>query len=711
MLKGRWRWCWTWKIWGECRGAVCFHNRSSCRHLPFETCLEAIRDFAFVASSYPLILALEMHFSEDVQSKVVELMNEILGYLLYKPSLIDRPGTWNYGQLSPEYLEGRILVSTKLPPEFYERQVVRQEGPGRGGCQTTENCQMDQGGHSTAREGDLSLCHNPRSGEQLQPSASNLRNGITLLGSKNCVSQQRVDTARGDDESDEFVITKGKGSGQSGRLPGRGYSEWGREIPDFNASGLMSKSFRSGHMMPLNLENLWECEIEEVNEAEDPKFKSAHLRQLILLYAARLSRERLSAGCPADAVNKIFSVSEPQMMMMKDQMPMDIISFTQKHLVRVYPLDYGFDNYNPFIAWSVGAQLASFNMQDWGRPLWVLSGLFQANGGCGYVKKPGILLRRRQVLLPNNDREVHLCDMGSDVRAEDRVHDWYPGAVDCLQNGSVIDPSSALVHRTNNGYVSSGTVELPFSSSMSVKLTLQVIILSVFGCMKIIRKRNNGRSAGGVPIFSMHVGISGVVSDSVMKRTDEVDASSMHKWESSTFSFPLTVPELAVFRMELHYRTDSSSDRFAGQNSFPVSELRNGYRATTLLNENLTPINHVQTLLIAQLLPSSEPAVARAFSSASASALALASASASATAPALASASGASSSQTASPLGTTSLVVGPTQPSPTMATASAVVSGSASTSEIVAPVMPAQLSIPPPSSELPPGQEDIPSLI
>lgn len=31
--------------------------------------------------------------------------------------------------------------------------------------------------------------------------------------------------------------------------------------------------------------------------------------------------------------------------------------------------------------------------QGHGRPLWLMQGMFRANGGCGYVKKPELLLK------------------------------------------------------------------------------------------------------------------------------------------------------------------------------------------------------------------------------------------------------------------------------------------------------------------------------
>lgn len=39
-------------------------------------------------------------------------------------------------------------------------------------------------------------------------------------------------------------------------------------------------------------------------------------------------------------------------------------------------------------------------MQGYGRSLWLMQGMFRANGGCGYVKKPDFLLK------PGADDEI-----------------------------------------------------------------------------------------------------------------------------------------------------------------------------------------------------------------------------------------------------------------------------------------------------------------
>lgn len=33
-------------------------------------------------------------------------------------------------------------------------------------------------------------------------------------------------------------------------------------------------------------------------------------------------------------------------------------------------------------------------LQGYGRSLWLMHGMFRANGGCGYVKKPKLLMKK-----------------------------------------------------------------------------------------------------------------------------------------------------------------------------------------------------------------------------------------------------------------------------------------------------------------------------
>ncbi|KAK6152521.1 hypothetical protein DH2020_015156 [Rehmannia glutinosa] len=171
----------------------------------------------------------------------------------------------------------------------------------------------------------------------------------------------------------------------------------------------------------------------------------------------------------------------------------EIVRFNQRNLMRVYPKATRIDssNFNPFIGWMHGAQMVAFNMQGHDRSLWLMQGMFRANGGCGYVKKPDILLN----LGPNNE---------------------------------VFDPKKRL----------------------PVKITLKI-------------------------------GIAGVPFDSAMRKTKAIEDNWMPVWNEE-FEFPLTVPELALLRIEVHEFDMSDKDDFGGQTCLPVSELKTGIRAVPL---------------------------------------------------------------------------------------------------------------------------------
>ncbi|TYI86623.1 hypothetical protein E1A91_D04G077800v1 [Gossypium mustelinum] len=59
-----------------------------------------------------------------------------------------------------------------------------------------------------------------------------------------------------------------------------------------------------------------------------------------------------------------------------------IVRFTRRNVLRVYPKSTRFDssNYNPLIGWMHGVQMVAFNMQGYGRSLWLMHGMFKANG-------------------------------------------------------------------------------------------------------------------------------------------------------------------------------------------------------------------------------------------------------------------------------------------------------------------------------------------
>lgn len=84
-----------------------------------------------------------------------------------------------------------------------------------------------------------------------------------------------------------------------------------------------------------------------------------------------------------------------------------------------------------------------------------------------------------------------------------------------------------------------------------------------------------------LPDFYAEVGIAGVPSDVVMEKTQTVENCWTPTWNEE-FSFPLTVPELAVVHIEVHEEDTAERDEFGGHACFPVSELRPGIRSVPI---------------------------------------------------------------------------------------------------------------------------------
>ncbi|WOH10966.1 hypothetical protein DCAR_0830443 [Daucus carota subsp. sativus] len=214
----------------------------------------------------------------------------------------------------------------------------------------------------------------------------------------------------------------------------------------------------------------------------------------------------------------------------------DVIRFTRRNLLRIFPKAARVDssNYNPLIGWMHGAQLVAFNMQSHGRPLWLMQGLFRANGGCGYVKKPDFLLQDSQ------DNEVF------DLQKE-----------------------------------------------LPVKQTLKIKIFMGEGWHLDFKHTHFDQYSP--PDFYVKVGIAGVPADSMMTKTKIIENDWIPTWNEE-FKFPLTVPELALLRIEVHEYDMSEKDDFGGQTCLPISELRTGIRAVPLHDRKGDKYNSVKLL-------------------------------------------------------------------------------------------------------------------
>ncbi|GFP87795.1 phosphoinositide phospholipase c 2 [Phtheirospermum japonicum] len=227
-------------------------------------------------------------------------------------------------------------------------------------------------------------------------------------------------------------------------------------------------------------------------DEEDPKLEvqaAPEYRNLIAIPAGK-GKGGMQEWLRVDpTMVRRLSLSEQQFEKAIAQYGEDIVRFTQQNLLRVYPKAIRLDssNYNPLSAWMHGAQMVALNMQGYGKSLWLMHGMFRANGGCGYIKKPDFLLKA-----------------GS--------------------NSELFDPKA----------------DLP------IKNTLRVTVYMGEGWYYDFSHTHF--DSYSPPDFYAKIGIVGVPADTMKKKTKEMDNSWVPTWDES-FEFPLTVPELALLRI------------------------------------------------------------------------------------------------------------------------------------------------------------------
>ncbi|XP_051213432.1 phosphoinositide phospholipase C 2 isoform X1 [Lolium perenne] len=418
------------------------HGRTLTTPVSLLKCLRSIKEYAFVASPYPVIITLEDHLPPELQDKVAKMVLEVFGNILYYPQE-EHPKELP----SPEDLKGRVLLSTKPPKEYLEAKA--------GG---------------TIKDGDAEA--NPGKG--------------------------------GTDDD----------------------AAWGKEVPDFKTEIQFAKQE----------DDALDDDDEEEDEQQIQQHLAPQYKHLITIRAGKPKGGTTSDALKCDP-NKVrrLSLSEQQLAKAVVNHGTEIVRFTQRNLLRIYPKGTRItsSNYNPFIGWVHGAQMVAFNMQGYGRALWLMHGFYKANGACGYVKKPDFLMQSEP---------------------------------------EVFDPKK----------------------QQPVKKILKVKVYMGDGWRMDFKQTHFDQYSP--PDFYARVGIAGVPADSIMMKTKAIEDNWVPVW-GEEFSFKLTVPELALLRVEVHEYDMSEKDDFAGQTVLPVSELQPGIRAVALCDRKGNKYPNVKLLM------------------------------------------------------------------------------------------------------------------
>ncbi|KAK7305874.1 hypothetical protein VNO77_43786 [Canavalia gladiata] len=263
---------------------------------------------------------------------------------------------------------------------------------------------------------------------------------------------------------------------------------------------------------------------EDINTYDDiPNQKGGlQYKHLIAIHGGK-SKGSMTDRLKDDTKVKRLSLSEKILKSASESHGAELIRFTKKNILRVYPKGERVQssNFRPHLGWMYGAQMVAFNMQGHGKSLQLMQGMFRANGGCGYVKKPEFMIRK--------------CPLEEEF-----------------------DPKRRL----------------------RVKQILKVKVYKGDGWRSDFSAKHFDLFSP--PDFYTKVCVVGVPADCIKEQT-RVKMDTWYPTWDEEFEFPLTVPELALLRIEVNDK-DNGKDDFAGQTCLPVSELRQGFRSVPLYN-------------------------------------------------------------------------------------------------------------------------------
>ncbi|GJP31053.1 hypothetical protein CLOM_g8191 [Closterium sp. NIES-68] len=326
---------------------VVMHGGTLTKPVGFDDCIKAIKEHAFVASEYPVIITLEDHLTAPLQAKAAQSLTAILGDTLYCPKDGDDAKEFP----SPFSLRGKILISTQPPKGPKELStVVATEDPA-----------------------EEKLDARPAEGEAVAGAGAG-GDGVTAVGSEERRAKAKV-LGLGEVEKVRAKVEKEREAANAAVKEGR--------LHEVNESELLEEA------------GAWE---QEDAAAVEPEQLAPEYRRLIAIPGGKLTGgQTVEDGLrdTGEGPPKRVSFSESQLLNTAKTCPKGLVSFTQRNLLRIYPfgLRVTSSNYEPMPAWLHGAQMVAMNMQGYGRPLWIVHGFFSANGGCGFVKKPDFYLK------------------------------------------------------------------------------------------------------------------------------------------------------------------------------------------------------------------------------------------------------------------------------------------------------------------------------
>lgn len=335
------------------------HGKAMCTDILFKDVIQAIKETAFVTSSYPVILSFENHCSKAQQYKMAKYCEEILGEFLLKRPLDNIPLEPNVPLPAPNLLQKRILIKNKrLKPEVEKRSL---ELFFKGQQEQNDELEADPSGvviNVDGEEGPLN---------DLDPTTPNVDTDAHPE-LKLCQTPRDDDEKKRSDSFDKKVEEEGGG----------------------NLTAEEEMVIMSNYKYIGATTNIHPYLSAMVNYAQPVKFQGFDVAEERNIHY-HMSSFNESAGLGY----------------LKSQ-AIELVNYNKRQMSRIYPRGGRVDssNFLPQIFWNAGCQMVALNFQTPDLAMQLNQGKFEYNGNCGYLLKPDFMRRPDRTFDPFSESPV-----------------------------------------------------------------------------------------------------------------------------------------------------------------------------------------------------------------------------------------------------------------------------------------------------------------
>ncbi|XP_068088624.1 1-phosphatidylinositol 4,5-bisphosphate phosphodiesterase beta-4 isoform X8 [Hyperolius riggenbachi] len=368
--------CWDGK--GEDQEPIITHGKAMCTDILFKDVIQAIKEYAFVTSEYPVILSFENHCSKYQQYKMSKYCEEIFGDLLLKQPLETHPE--NVSELSiqgkgkeaqppcelesgrplpsPNDLKRKILIKNKrLKAEVEKKQLEALKS-------------MMESGETVAPVSILEddIEEETENADQEEEAHPEYKFGSELSADDLSQKEAAANSAKKVVEDTEQENNNKKG----------------QESVDDEQSWMANYKYVGA---TTNIHPFLSVLINYVQPVKFQSFKLAEEKNVHF----NMSSFNESVGLGYLKTHAL-----------------EFVNYNKRQMSRIYPKGGRVDssNYMPQIFWNAGCQMVSLNYQTPDLAMQLNQGKFEYNGSCGYLLKPDFMRRPDRTFDPFSETPV-----------------------------------------------------------------------------------------------------------------------------------------------------------------------------------------------------------------------------------------------------------------------------------------------------------------